>query len=72
MKKRNTSALAIIMFYEMRLKNSTKYFRVLTNFIYTIIDNDVCIDYLACQSKILSDKCVDRKYLENVLTNSWV
>ena len=32
--------------------------------IYTIVDNYVCIDYLAWQSKKLSDICINRKYLE--------
>ena len=51
MKNNNTCVLALVMFYEKRHKNATKYFRVLSCVIYTIIDNYVCID---------------RKYLEKV------
>ena len=39
------------MFYDTRHKNSMKFYRVLSCVVYTIIDNYVCIDYLACQSK---------------------
>ena len=60
------------MVYEMRRKNATKYFRMFSRVIYNIIDKYFYVDYLACQSKQLSDKCIDRKYLENVLTNYWV
>ena len=63
-KKKNTCVLALVMFYEKRHKNATKYFRLLSYVIYTIIDNYVCIDYLACQSKQRSEICIDRKYLE--------
>ena len=63
MKKKNTRVLAWVMFYETGHKNVTKYFRVLSCVIYSIIGNYVCIDYLACQSKKLRDICIDRKYL---------
>ena len=53
--KKNTSVLALIIFYEIRSDNPKKYFRVLSCVIYTIIKNYVCIDYLACQSKKLSE-----------------
>ena len=43
------------MFYEKRGENPKKYFRVLSCVIYTIIENYVCIDYLACQSKTISE-----------------
>ena len=43
------------MFYETRAENPNKYFRVLSCVIYTIIKNYVCIYYLACLSKILSE-----------------
>ena len=64
MKNNNTCVLALVIFYETRHKNATKYFRVLSCVIYTIIDNYVCICYLACQSKKISVICMDRKYLE--------
>ena len=40
--------------------------------MFTIIDNYACIDSIYFQSKRLSDICIDRKYLEKVLTNAWV
>ena len=43
------------MFYETRADNPGKNFRVLSCVIYTIIKNYVCIDYLDCQSKKLSE-----------------
>ena len=49
--KNNTSVLALTLFYETRAENPKKPFRVLSCFIYTIINNYVCIDYLACQYK---------------------
>ena len=39
----------------MRQKNPKKYFKVLSCVIYTIINNYVCIDDLACGSKKLSE-----------------
>ena len=62
--KKNIFVLSLVMFYEMRHKNSTKYFRVLSCVIYAIIKNCISIDYLACQSKKLDGICIDRKYLE--------
>ena len=52
------------MFYETISKKPKKSFRVLRCVIYTIIDNYVYIDYLACQSKKLSEISVDSKYVE--------
>ena len=51
------------MVYEMRHKNATKSFRMFSRVIYNIIDKYFYIDYLACQSKQLSDIYIDRKYL---------
>ena len=51
LEKKNTSVLSLIMFYETRVYNPKKYYRVLSCFIYTIIKNYVCIDYLSCQYK---------------------
>ena len=47
--KKNTSVLALMMFYETISDNPKKYYRVLSCVIYTIIKNYVYIDYLACQ-----------------------
>ena len=51
------------MFHERIKKKSWKYFRLLNCVIYTIIDNLVCIDFLAYQSKQLSEINVNGKYL---------
>ena len=48
-KKKNTSVLELIIFYETRADNPKKDFGVLSCFIYTIIKNCVCIDCLDCQ-----------------------
>ena len=45
-----------------REKKSKKPFKVLSCVIYTILDNYVCIDYLACQWRKLSEVSVDGKY----------
>ena len=39
------------MFHETIEANPKKAFGVLSCVIYTIIENYVCIDYIACQSK---------------------
>ena len=66
MKNNNTCVLLLVMFYETRRKNETKYFIELICFIYTIIYNCVYIDYLACQSNKLSVICMDRNYLRKI------
>ena len=53
--KKNISVMALIILYENNGKYTRKVYRVLGCFVYTIIDNDVCIDYLSCQSKTLCD-----------------
>ena len=50
----------LVIFYETRNKNAMKYFRLLSCVMYTIIDNYVCIDYLACQSNKLSVICMEK------------
>ena len=65
-KKKNICVLALLMFYETKHKYETKVFIVLSCVIYIIIENYVCIENIACQSKQLSDICIDRKYLEKV------
>ena len=72
MKNKNTCALELVILYETGHKNATETFRVLSCLIYTIIENYVFIDYIYCLSKKLSEICLDRKYPEKVLTNSWV
>ena len=45
--KKKTRVLALLMFYGTR-KNPKKYLKVLSCFIYTIFNNYVSIDYVAC------------------------
>ena len=45
--KNNTSVLSLIIFYEKGEDN--KYYRVLSCVIYTMIENVVYINHLACQ-----------------------
>ena len=51
--KNNSSVLELIMFYETRADK--KAYRVLSFVIYTRMKNYVCIDYLDCKSKQLSE-----------------
>ena len=48
-----------------------KVFRVFSCFIYSFIDNYVCIDYLCCQSKNLSVICSD-KIFTDMSYNEWL
>ena len=49
--KSKTRVLALLMFYET-INNPKSFSKVLSCFIYTIIRNYVCIDYLACEKNI--------------------
>ena len=53
--KKNTSVLALIMFYDTRADNPRKAFRVLSCVIYNIMKNYFCIDYLDFRPKQLSE-----------------
>ena len=46
--KNNTRVLELLMFYET-IKNPKEAFKVLSCVIYSIINNYVCIDYIACE-----------------------
>ena len=48
--KKKIRVLALLMFYKTR-KNYKIVFKVLSSVIITIISNDVCIDYLAFESR---------------------
>ena len=61
LEKNNTSVLALIFFYETTADNTKKAFRVFSCGIYTIIENYVCINYLAFQSKTLIEITVSYK-----------
>ena len=54
-----TCVLALVMIYETRHKNATKYLRVLSCVIYTIIDKYICIYYIVCKYKKLNVICMD-------------
>ena len=53
--KKNTSVMALIMIYENNGEIPKHLYRVLSCVVYTLIYNYVCIDYMPCQSKTLSD-----------------
>ena len=52
--KKNTSVMALIMIYENNGEIPKQLYRVLSCVVYSFIDNYVFIEYLSCQSKILS------------------
>ena len=52
--KKEYLCFSITIFYETIHKNVTKYFRVLSCVVCDIIENYVCVDYLAFQSNKLS------------------
>ena len=49
LEKKNTSVLSLIMFYETRVDNTKKTYRVLSCVIYILIKNYVYIDYITFQ-----------------------
>ena len=60
--KNNTSVMALIMIYENNGEIPRKLYRVLSFVVYTLIENYVCIDYLLCQSKTLSDISINQTF----------
>ena len=56
----NMCVIALLMFYENRINNKMKVFRVLSCALYYVIENYVCIDYLCFQSKTLNVICCDK------------
>ena len=70
--KTNTSVSALLMFHETGGENPKKAFRLLRSVIYIMIKNYVCIDYLACESKILSQISVGSKHGEKNSIEYWV
>ena len=52
--KKNTFVMALIIIYENNGDIPKTLYRVLSCVVYYLIDNYICIDYLSCQSKILS------------------
>ena len=62
--KNNTSVLQLIIFHETRWLKPNKAFRVLSCAIYAILINYLCIEYLDCKSKQLSQISVISKHVE--------
>ena len=52
--KNNTCVMALIMINENDGYTPKTLYRVLSCVVYSLIANYFCIDYLSCQSKILS------------------
>ena len=50
----NTYVIALIISYDNNGIKLKKLYRLLSFFLYSLIDYYVCIDYLSCQSKTLS------------------
>ena len=63
--KNNKCFIALIMFYENRPNNATKLYRVLICIIYSIIENFVCVGYICCQSKTISEISSDKLFEDN-------
>ena len=53
--KNNTYVMELIIIYENNGETPKQLYRVLSCVVYTIIDSYVCIDYLPCQSRPLSE-----------------
>ena len=74
LKKNNTCAIALIVFYENKDTEPKKVYRVLVCVLYSIIDNYVCIDHPSCQSKTLSSIYSNKKFERtsyNIVTWYW-
>ena len=55
LKEKNTCVMELIIFYENNGVKPKKMYRVLSCVLYSLIENYVCIDYITCQSKTLSN-----------------
>ena len=53
--KKNMCVITLVIFYDNITTNSTKLFRVLSCVLYFVINNYVCIDYICCQYKTISE-----------------
>ena len=53
--KNNTYFIILIMIYQNNGEITKRLYRVLRCVVYSLIDNYFCIEYLSCQSKMLSD-----------------
>ena len=56
--------MALIMIYETGRKDIIKVYKELRCFVYTLIENNVCIDYLSCQSKTLASILKNQTFKE--------
>ena len=50
MRKKDTYFIVLIMFYETKTDNPIKVYMVLSFVLYSVIDNNVCIDHKCCHS----------------------
>ena len=55
MKNKDKCVIALIMLYESKGKKPIKLYWVFSCVLYTLIYNHVCIDYLFCKYKTLSN-----------------
>ena len=60
--KKNTCVTALIIIYEINREIPKKWHRVLSFIVYYPIDNYVCIDYILCQLKKVSDISCNTKF----------
>ena len=60
--KKNTCVISLVMFYERRETNPTKWCRDLRCVLYYAIDKCVWIDYLFYQSKTVSAIYSDKMF----------
>ena len=49
LRKKNTCVMEVIIFYENNGEKPKKVYKVLSCFVYSLIENYVCIDYLLCK-----------------------
>ena len=47
--------IALVMFFENIRNSAKKMYRVLSCVLYSIIEKHICIEYLCCESRIISD-----------------
>ena len=62
--QKNMCVIALVMSYENKTNNATKVHRVLSCVLYYIMDNFVCIDYICCQYKTISDFSGDNVFVD--------
>ena len=69
--KNNTCVIVLVIFYDNRTNNTMKFYRFLSGVLYSVIENYVCIEYISCKSKTISDISID-KFLEDCSYNEFL